>query len=224
MTISAVDTYFGDRFAGDFEQKFHTLEEEPLGNILAAVFQIGSDGFERTKFARALQHSEPSGEVVRLFRVRADQQTYQEPGVIAQEAKRFGVRNLWGDVDHRWRRIYGSSIRCESRFRDWAGRRHAIAHRAGRSRKAQRARSTAEHVSGDEARDCVNFFARLISLVDYQLNNELYRSTTASTPERDCGLRSRADESTTHLCATRRRKSRGASTAFSSGVELVRKK
>ena len=174
MTISAVDTYFGDRFAGDFEQKFHTLEEEPLGNILAAVFQIGSDGFERTKFARALQHSEPSGEVVRLFRVRADQQTYQEPGVIAQEAKRFGVRNLWGDVDHRWRRIYGSSIRCESRFRDWAGRRHAIAHRAGRSRKAQRARSTAEHVSGDEARDCVNFFARLISLVDYQLNDELY--------------------------------------------------
>src|SRR3954452_9121723 len=59
MTISAVDTYFGDRYADDFEQKFHTLDEEALGSILAAVFQIGNDGFERKKFARALQHSEP---------------------------------------------------------------------------------------------------------------------------------------------------------------------
>src|SRR4051794_39519419 len=173
MTISAVDTYFGDRYADDFEQKFHTLDEEALGSILAAVFQIGNDGFERKKFARALQHSEPRGEVVRMFRAHADQQTYQQPVVIAQEAKRFGVRNLWGDVDYRWRGIYGSSIKCESRFKDWADRRHAIAHRAGRSRKDERAHLTAEHVSGDEARDCVNFFARLISIVDYQLNDEL---------------------------------------------------
>src|SRR3954451_18503169 len=81
MTISAVDTYFGDRFADDFEQRFHVFDEDALGNILTSVFQTGADGFERKKFARALQHSEPKGEVVRMFRSHADQQTYQHPGV-----------------------------------------------------------------------------------------------------------------------------------------------
>src|SRR4051794_2062081 len=62
MTVSAVDTYFGDRFAEDFERRFHSLEEDALGEILTSVFQSGTGDFERKKFARALQHTEPKGE------------------------------------------------------------------------------------------------------------------------------------------------------------------
>src|SRR4051812_11292970 len=47
MTISAVDTYFGDRFAEDFERRFHSFEEDALGEILASVFQSGAGDFER---------------------------------------------------------------------------------------------------------------------------------------------------------------------------------
>lgn len=175
MTISAVDTYFGDRLAEDFERRFDLLGEEALGDILASIFQSGAGEFERRKFASALQHREPKGEVVRMFRSRVDLTTYQEPGVIAQEVARFGVRNLWGDIDYRWRGKYGKSIKTESAFREWAVRRHAIAHRAGRSRGGEaRSRRSEEHLSSDEARDCLNFFTRLLGLIDYRLNDDLY--------------------------------------------------
>lgn len=174
MTISAVDTYFGDRLAEDFGRRFGLLGEEALGDILASIFQSGAGDFEGRKFARALQHQEPQGEVVRMFRTHVDLITYQAPGVIAQEVGRFGVRNLWGDVDYVWRGKYGRSVKTESEFREWTTRRNAIAHRAGRSRGETSKRQAAEHVSSDEARDCLNFFSRLLGLIDYRLNDELY--------------------------------------------------
>lgn len=175
MTSSAVATYFGDRLAEDFERRFGLLGEEALGDILASIFQSGAGDFERRKFARALQHREPKGEVVRMFRTHVDLITYQEPGVIGQEVARFGVRNLWGDVDFVWHGKYGKSLKTESAFREWATRRHAIAHRAGRPRGGQTSkRRAAEHVSRDEARDCLNFFTRLLGLIDYRLSDELY--------------------------------------------------
>lgn len=174
MTISAVDTYFGDRLAEDFERRFGHFDEEALGDILASIFQSGAGDLERRKFAHALQHREPKGEVVRMFRAHVDLTTYQEPGAIAREVARFGVRNLWGDIDFRWRGKYGKSLKTQSVFREWAARRNAIAHRAGRARGGQAASRTAEHVASDEARDCLNFFTRLLALVDYQLNDALY--------------------------------------------------
>jgi hypothetical protein len=140
MTVSAVDTYFSDRLAEDFERRFDLLGEDSLGDILASIFQSGAGEFERRKFARALQHREPRAEVVRMFRTYVDVKTYQEPGVIAQEVGRFGVRNLWGEVDFRWRGKYGKSLKTETAFREWADRRHAMAHRAGRPRGEGRAR------------------------------------------------------------------------------------
>jgi len=174
MTISAVDTYFSDRLSEDFERRFDLLGEEALGDILASVFQPGAGDFERIKFARALQHREPRG------RGRADVPHPCRPhhlpgaGIIARELERFGVRNLWGDLDYRWRGKYGKAVKTEVVFREWAGRRHAIAHRAGRARGEQTSRRAAEHVSSDEARECLNFFTRLLGLVDYRVNDELY--------------------------------------------------
>lgn len=174
MTISVVDTYFGDRLAEDFERRFDLLSEDSLGDILASIFQSGAGELERRKFAHALQHREPKAEVVRMFRTHVDVKTYQEPGVIAQELERFGVRNLWGEADFRWRGKYGRSLKPQTAFREWAARRHAIAHRAGRPRGKTGAGRTAEHVSWEEARDCLNFFTRLIGVIDYRLNDELY--------------------------------------------------
>ena len=174
MTISAVDTYFGDRLAEDFERQFDLLDEDSLGDILATIFQSGAGELERRKFAHALQHREPKREVVRMFRTYVDVTTYQEPGVITREVGRFGERNLWGEVDFRWRGKSGKSLKTESAFRGWVARRHAIAHRAGRPRGGTGAGRTAEHVSWEEARDCLNFFTRLIGVVDWRLNKGLY--------------------------------------------------
>jgi len=42
MTISAADTYFGDRLAEDLERRFGQLDDEPLRDILASIFRSGA--------------------------------------------------------------------------------------------------------------------------------------------------------------------------------------
>jgi hypothetical protein len=175
MTVAAVDTYFGDRLAEDFERRFELLDEETLGELLTSIFQAGTNDFERRKFARAFQHDEPRREVVRMFRAHVDERTYQSPGVIAAELGRFGIRNVWGEVDFRWQRKFGKKPDSEATFANWARTRHAIAHRTGRKRGGHEvARRAAEHVRREDARECLNFFTRLLALVDFRLNAELY--------------------------------------------------
>lgn len=189
MTLSAVDTYFGDRLAEDFERRFALLGDEALGHILTSVFKSGQGDFDGRQFARALQHREPKSEVVRMFRDHVNFSTYQSPGVIKQEVARFGVRNLWGDADYRWTKKYGRSQKTEAAFQGWAERRHAIAHRAGRTRgRDTGTRKVAEHVTRDEARECLNFFTRLLGLVDYQLNSELYDGRQARRRESEIAV------------------------------------
>jgi len=143
---------------------------------------VATDGAEPTSesfvaLAKALQDGHPRSLVVRQFGEWVAATTYQEPKVISRDVAIFNVRNLWGCAAYYWAKKYGEKKAAEEIFRDWAKRRHGIAHRSGRSRAAGRGLTQARHGKAptrDEALGCLQFFRTLIALVDYQLNESIY--------------------------------------------------
>ncbi len=175
MTLASVDTYFGDRLAQDFERRFDLLDPKGLADILALMSRTEAGGLETT-IARALQRAHPKTIIIDMFKHHVDQRTYQAPDVIKNEVERFGLRNPWGDARHLLKRKYGQDIDVEAGFKLWANRRHAIAHRAGRTRSpaGSRRQASSQQASREEARQCLIFFTRLIGVMDYRLNDVLY--------------------------------------------------
>lgn len=139
MTIAAVDGYFDDRLSADFDRYFHRFTADQLGEILNGVLLQGSTkegtATPPSIVAGALQSKDPKAGIVKHFRQAVSIRTYQEPGVIQAHLSRFEIRNLWGDVNYQWQQKYGERLQTEKAFREWAVRRHDIAHRSGHSKK-----------------------------------------------------------------------------------------
>lgn len=182
MTIAAVDTYFDDRLRADFERRFDKLEPKLLAKIitrmLAATDGGDTSGDSYVLLAKALQDGHPRTHVIKQFSEWVAGKTYQEPSVIANEVALFDVSNLWGRAQHCWEQKYGEKKPVEKMFREWADRRNGIAHRSGRSRTKSKGLTKARHgksATRDEATDCLEFFRRLVAVVDYQLNQSVYK-------------------------------------------------
>lgn len=182
MMLAAVDTYFDDRLRAEFETRFDLLEPKLLASIISRML-VAADGSalnagSSEMLARALQSGQPKSVVIQHFASLVEATTYQEPHVIARDIALFGVSNIWGRVSHCWEQKFGEKKAVEPMFREWASRRHGIAHRSGRSRSIPGVPLTTarpgQNATRDEAKACIDLFARVIALVDYQLNQSLY--------------------------------------------------
>lgn len=232
MTIAAVDTYFDDRLRADFERRFDTLDPKQLAKVisrmLVAADGVGASSDSYVLLAKALQSGQPRSLVLEHFTRSVDATTYQDPGIIARDVSLFDVSNLWGRISYCWETKYFEKRSVEKMFREWAERRHGIAHRTGRSRSGGGGLTKArpgQNATRDEANDCLEFFRRLIGLVDYQLNESIYKKQprtrksdvavfdlepVARRPRRVAVPRRRAAKSTSSASLGQRRTRSGA--------------